>query len=239
MGCLRYQERISDYADNLLPAAERQQMTDHLSVCASCRVVYEDIAMICQASRNLPQYEPRSIVWERILAAITAQPATVAASATSGQQAWLSRFKTLRLTSLTQHPAFSAAALILVAVAVVGIYFRSSAPPPRRGENPGTAGPSETPSLSIDRRNFLIVHKPPEIERVKQSIEKLQKEITKRETRWTPPIRTLFRQKLAYVNECINHCLKEAEKSQDPALRHVYHAALQAKLDMLRQFAEL
>ena len=239
MGCLRYQERISDYIDNLLPTAERQQMIDHLSVCASCRIVYEDIAMICQASRDLPQYEPRAIVWEKILVTITAQPATVTASATSGQPVWLSRLKNLRLTSFAWRPAFSAVALILVAAAVASIYFRPSAPLTGSGENPGASSPFEASPLSIDRRNFLIVHKPPEIERVKQSIEKLQKEITKREAQWTPQIRTLFRQRLAYVDECINHCLNEAEKSQGPALRHVYHAALQAKLDMLRQFVEL
>jgi hypothetical protein len=237
MECLIQQEKISDYLDNLLPAAERQQMTEHLSVCLNCRLLYDDLTMITQASRNLPEHEPRGVVWERIWTEITTQPATAAVPALGLQESWLSRLQTLWLTPGAWRPAFSAVVLLLVG-AVVVTYFRPWSPPETIGPIANIPSePTSAPPLEIQRK-FYIVHKPlNKIEKVQEHIDKLQKEIAKKESRWSPEIRDLFQQQLAYVDECITHCQKEVANGQGHVVRDLYHASLQAKLDLLSQFA--
>jgi negative regulator of sigma E activity len=225
------QERISDYIDNLLPTIERQRVADHLAACSNCRVLHEDFTLIVQTSRSLPQPEPSERVWQGILQAITAEPVGIAVIATSPRQPWLSSMLRLGLW----RPVYAAAAMLVLATAVGITLFRPAAPVDQPTAITETSQPSP---LAIQRKSY-IAHIPNiEIGRVQQRINQLQKHIARKEVGWSPEVRSLFRQRLAFVDDCISNCLNGAAEKDNQGVREVYRATLQAKLDMLSQFAE-
>jgi hypothetical protein len=242
MGCFAYQEKVSDYIDNLLPPPERQQMEEHMATCPACYAVYKDLELICEASRNLPQYEPSPVVWERILAELSPQGTGVWASAGSG---WMARWfpvRAWRPGAWTWQPAWAAVFIFFIGIAAV-VYYRSSAPPSepiaRNSSTNLRAGNSS--AITVQPVNRLIIDKPLiEVELVQQRIEELQKRIETIQTGWSPEVRALYRRQLQMVDHCISNCQEKfAAHNDNPAVRAVYQAALRAKLEMLKQFSEL
>jgi hypothetical protein len=241
MGCFTYQEKISDYIDNLLPALERQQMQAHLSSCSLCSTIYDDLVMIYAASRHLPEHEPSEAVWQRIITEISPRRAGVLAPAGSGLMARWFPFKSLRPSAMSWHPAL-AAVLLFIGVAAA-MYYRSyppSSPPPKppAGTPNWASGPS---IIEVQPTNKLIVHKPMiEVEIVQRRIDELQRHIQTVQSRWSPEVQALYQHQLQMVDHCINNCQdKLAIQSGDPAVRAVYQAALRAKLEMLKQFSDM
>jgi hypothetical protein len=238
MGCSVYQDKISDYIDDLLPAVERQQMESHFAACPPCYAVYQDLLMICQASRNLPEHEPREIVWERIRAEISPRQAGPAVPAHAG---WIARWlKSPTLGAWSWQPAIAAAAMVFLGLATI-LYYRSSTPPPVPIASGIKSWSNGTRQIEIQPTNRLIVHKPIiEVDIVQQHIDELQRQIQTAQTRWSPEVQALYQRHLQAVDHCLNNCQKtNAAPGDDPAARAVYQAALRAKLEMLKQFADM
>ncbi|GEM_PF-884450 len=238
MGCLAYQEKISDYIDGLLPIPERQQVEAHLSTCRVCHAIYQDLVMICEASRNLPDYEPSEVVWQRILAEIA--PSGAGAPIARGPRWPVRRFLPPMSRSLRWHPAWAVAALLVI-VGVTAVFLRH---PIQLIEQPAPSGIHWTDGhrqLTIRRTNRIIVHKSHiQVDLVKQRIDELQKRIEAAQIRWSPEVRALYERHLSAINHCLNNCQNQlTRQSRDPAVRDVYEATLRAKLELLKQFAEM
>ncbi|MBI3950940.1 MAG: zf-HC2 domain-containing protein [Acidobacteria bacterium] len=237
MECYSYQEKVSNYIDNLLLAPERQQVENHLSNCPLCDSFYQDLLMICEASRNLPEYEPSETLWPSIRAQISTGQARMLAP--TGPQ-WVARwfpFKGLKPGVWLWQPAL-AATLLLVGIAAI-MYYRPSTQPPEPVA--GGRWPSGAGQIEVQPTNRLIVHKPLiEVDLVQQRINELQKRIQAAQSRWSPEVQALYQQHLKMVDHCINNCQRQvAIQSDDPAVRAVYQSALRAKLEMLKQFSEM
>lgn len=242
MGCFAYQEKVSDYIDNSLPPSEQHQLEEHLAACPACYAFYKDLEMICEASRNLPPYEPSPVVWERILAGLSPRGASVWASAGSGWMARWFPFRAWRPGAGSWQPAWAAVFIFFIGIAAV-VYYRSAAPPSEptahnRSTNLRAGGPSP---ITVQPVNRLIIDKPLiEVELVQQRIEELQKRMETVQTGWSPEVRALYRRQLRMVDQCISNCQEKfAAHNDNPAVRAVYQAALRAKLEMLKQFSEL
>lgn len=69
MDCAAFEDRLSDYREGALTAAESAALRRHLQACASCQALLDDVAV---ASAQLAAL-PRLAVPERLLAAIRAQ----------------------------------------------------------------------------------------------------------------------------------------------------------------------
>jgi Putative zinc-finger len=57
-GCGRWQRRLDDFVDELLPERERAELQSHLDGCASCRAEIEEIRALLAAARDLPRALP-------------------------------------------------------------------------------------------------------------------------------------------------------------------------------------
>jgi anti-sigma factor RsiW len=68
MNCEFCEERLSDYLENALGAAERSAMERHLSACGSCADLLNDMRGVMVWSKNFPVYEAPPWLATRIIA---------------------------------------------------------------------------------------------------------------------------------------------------------------------------
>src|SRR4051812_26342243 len=65
-------DRLSDYLDNELPAAERAELEAHLLHCVACGAVLADLKRIVTRARGLEDQAPDRDLWPQIAARIGA-----------------------------------------------------------------------------------------------------------------------------------------------------------------------
>jgi putative zinc finger protein len=74
MSCRGYDNQIGDYVDGTMNEAQRASFESHLATCASCQAVVADFTVIRAAGLSLEPQLPSPQVWQRIAAAIEAEP---------------------------------------------------------------------------------------------------------------------------------------------------------------------
>ena len=65
-----FTDRMSDYIDGALSAAEREKLDAHLTECSDCRALVRDLRSVRREARSLPPVEPPEQVWDSIAARI-------------------------------------------------------------------------------------------------------------------------------------------------------------------------
>ena len=68
----RWTDRLSEYLDDELPAAERAALESHLADCASCRAVLVELGAVVARAGALDDRPPREELWSGIAARIGA-----------------------------------------------------------------------------------------------------------------------------------------------------------------------
>lgn len=119
-----WMDRLSEYLDGELPAAEREALDAHLSGCTDCRATLEELRLVAARARSLDDRPPASDLWGGIAARIGASAAVrPIASSPSVRRALLRRAFTLSVPQL----AAAALALIVVSGALVAGWMRGGA----------------------------------------------------------------------------------------------------------------
>jgi anti-sigma factor RsiW len=67
-------DRLSEYADDELSAAERTTVERHLSGCAECRQVLAELRDVSARARGLIDTPPAADLWPGVAAAVAQQP---------------------------------------------------------------------------------------------------------------------------------------------------------------------
>jgi len=102
----------SDYLDGLLPLPEHHLVAAHLGECADCRLVYEDVRRLVQASSTLPIIEPQDRLWKDLQRRLTEEiePRFLGSRSSLGNRS-LSLWRLVRL-----RPILASLALVGVCV---------------------------------------------------------------------------------------------------------------------------
>ena len=138
----RWSDRLSEYIDGGMKAAERERLEAHLARCAACTVALADLREVVARARTLEDTPPAQDLWPAIEAQLT--PRTTAAPARRGAildgPAWWGRRFDLGL------PQLAAAAVLLVTLSggAVWLALRGPALP---------AAPGTTPQGTLARRS--------------------------------------------------------------------------------------
>src|SRR5687768_8800385 len=74
MSCQEYEAQIGDYVDGAMDEARRASFESHLTTCASCQAIVADFSVIRAASLSLEPQVPPPHVWQKLSAAIEAEP---------------------------------------------------------------------------------------------------------------------------------------------------------------------
>jgi len=126
-------ERLSDWVDGRLSAADARDIERHLSLCANCAGTRERLVDLIAEARRLPDtIEPPAELWTGLRARLSAPPATVRSSGTARR--WQLAAAAVLLVALSagvtalllRRPSESRTSPDVVATRNAG-----SAPPPR------------------------------------------------------------------------------------------------------------
>lgn len=70
----RWMDRLSDYLDGELPAADRLALEAHLDSCNDCSALLADLRRVVDRARGAEEYVPRRDLWPGIASRIRATP---------------------------------------------------------------------------------------------------------------------------------------------------------------------
>lgn len=217
----RWTDRLSDYLDDELPAAERAGLEIHLAGCAECAAVLADLRQVmARAGRLEPSHPPRDL-WPGIAARIGAtphsEPGVVPLSSRRGKR-WSFSL-----------PQLAAAAVVLMTLSGGTVWLLQS-PASAPAGSLATAASSPTVIQASARANQSYAAAVADLERVLAD---------GRNQLDTATVRVIQQNLLA-----IDKAIAQAQQalSADPANMYLNtHLAetMRRKLDLLRQAATL
>ena len=71
----RWMDRLSEYLDGELPAADRAALEAHLETCTDCSALLADLRSVIERARGVEEYVPGRDLWPGIASRIGATPA--------------------------------------------------------------------------------------------------------------------------------------------------------------------
>jgi len=76
MECTNVEDRLSEYAEKSLPAAEMAQVAEHLHICTNCSALLEEMRLLLLSCKSFPSLEPDLNLIDRILLRTSGKPRT-------------------------------------------------------------------------------------------------------------------------------------------------------------------
>jgi len=232
MNCEKCQDLISDFLDGTISHEDQTTLNAHLGECLECAEVRNDLQSIvgfCRAHRGEYEAPPNEkALWQRISNTLEAgaseAPAMPAPASRSSWSNWLSRSWEL---SFPQLAAAAAAIVLVVSLStVVGLRrFQTGRPLPVSG--PGNLGLAET---GVRNR----------VTKQQQLISYWNQRVEFNKARWSPEMRETFDRNLAVIDQTVNESLNSLNQNpRDEVTEEMLNAALNEKLSLLKEFAEL
>lgn len=242
MKCQDCQELVSSYLDGELDAASAALVRDHLTDCAECGKVCEDLAAIlinCKETDVDEVVPPNAdALWCRINNILESD---VKATLKDSEPVPETKARRFQFSFLQVSSAVLGIALISSLLTVVGIrnYFEPSGDDftSRSVESQTTfekllsrVGLAETPQQARERR----------IREQQAVIEYWDKRVQARRAHWDKRMRDAFDRNLVEIDLTVNEYTMILEKDpHDELSGEMLDSALNDKMNLLRQFSEL
>ena len=235
MNCEKCQDLISDFVDGALSQEDQSTLNSHLDDCLGCAGVRDDLQSLvgfCRTQRGQYSAPPNEkALWLRIRNVVESEARPAAATSlpagrSSGTN-WLNRSWELSFPQL----AASAAVIVLVVSLSTAVGLRRFQ---SGGTGPAAASP-ETTTLSASAVNVRR-----RVSQQQQSIAYWNERVEFNKARWNPQMRETFDRNLKVIDEAVNDSLDALSKSpHDEVSEEMLNAALNEKLSLLKEFAEL
>lgn len=236
MNCEKCQELVSDFVDGALSHEDQARLSSHLGECLECADVRDDLQSIvsfCRTHRGEYTAPPNEkALWQRIRNVIesSTNPVVVAPQPARRNfwKSWVGRSWELSFPQLL----VSAAAIVLVVSlsTAVGI---------RRYQNGaalvGNKAPSEEARLSVAATNVRE-----RVSQQQQLISYWNQRVEFNKARWNPQMRETFDRNLKVIDQAVNDSFDAlSQNPHDEVSEEMLNAALNEKLSLLKEFAEL
>ncbi len=244
-----YTDRLSDYLDDELSAAERRDVEAHIAGCEECAAVLRDLDRIRTLAASLPAREPTAELWGGIAAAIERESSTgrvlqEEAARSASPQAAVVELRPTRPTrdaggngwhrriALTLPQLAAAAVLLLVGGSAVGVWLRAGAEPVTVTPQ---AGMSAAPAGGTGPARFAALPSDESTEDLDRAITDLEGALVRRRGQVDPATLEVIDQNLAVIDSAIAQ-IRRALRSEpsSPYLNHSLTEAMWRKLDVLR-----
>jgi hypothetical protein len=215
MRCRTAQRWISEYVDGSLDGRKKARLERHLSGCAGCRAVLEDLRALVETAPALEGPEPGEAVWSRIRARLASSESGLADA----------RVPAPRLRAFGWGaPAlkFAAAAALALVLVAAGVFY---------GIRIGRSG---VPERITDPEKYTVA-KLDEAERYyQQAIKSLSEAFADQKGQMTPQVADVFERNLAVVDATIKACRQAVLKEPDDIqARNSLLAAYMGKVTVL------
>jgi anti-sigma factor RsiW len=231
MNCEKCQNLISDFLDGALSQEDQSTLNLHLEECLGCADVRNDLQSIVGFARTqrgeytAPPNE--QALWQRIRNVIEAETRSFAPSpaARKSLTSWIGRSWELSFPQL----AASAAVIVLVVSLSTAVGFR------RWQSGAATNTPPANTSLNLAATN---VHS--RVSQQQQAIAYWNQRVEFNKSRWSPQMRETFDRNLKVIDEAVNTSFDAlSQNPHDEVSEEMLNAALNEKLSLLKEFAEL
>ena len=233
MNCEKCTDLISDFVDGSLTQEERSTLSQHLDECLSCADVRSDLHSIisfCESQRGQYEAPPNDkALWLRIRNVIEAETVSAAAVPAVPRRSWTAWIGKTWELSFPQLAAATAAIVLIVSLStVVGF---------RRWQSSGvnSVGGPAIENLSVATENLRS-----RISQQQHAINYWNQRIEYNKARWSPQMRETFDRNLKVIDDTVNASFENLSRNpHDEVSEEMLNAALNEKLSLLKEFAEL
>lgn len=233
MNCEKCQNLISDFLDGALGHEDQRILNSHLEECLDCAEVRNDLHSIvgfCRANRGEYVAPPNErALWQRIRNVVEAGTSAAAVAPAPKQRSswsgWLGRSWELSFPQLVA----SAAAIVLVVSLSTAVGLRRW----QGGAKVNPSAASENPGLALaDVRDRVA--------KQQQLISYWNQRVEYNKARWSPEMRETFDRNLKVIDQTVNDSMNTlAQNPHDEVSEEMLNTALNEKLSLLKEFAEL
>jgi anti-sigma factor RsiW len=234
MNCEKCQDLISDFLDGALSHQDQSTLNSHLEECLGCADVRNDLHSIvdfCRTQRGVYVAPPNEkALWQRIRNVIevdaSARTSPVPARRSSWSN-WIGRSWELSFPQLIA----SAAAIVLVVSLSTAVGLRRW----QSGDSATFKSPVANTSLSVSAANVRS-----RISQQEQLISYWNQRVEFNKARWNPQMRETFDRNLKVIDQAVNDSFDALSRNpHDEVSEEMLNAALNEKLSLLKEFAEL
>jgi hypothetical protein len=232
MNCEKCQDLISDFLDGALSGEDQTTLSSHLDECLGCAEVRNDlqsIVVFCQSQRGEYTAPPNErALWQRIRNMIEAGAGSSATgTAPAVKRSWSNWVGRSWELSLPQLVASAAVIVLVVSLStVVGLRRWQSG-----SVNVNTAR-VDTTLAAADVRN--------RVSKQQQLISYWNQRVEYNKARWSPDMRETFDRNLKVIDQAVNESINTlAQNPNDEVSEEMLNTALNEKLSLLKEFAEL
>ncbi|MDQ5845575.1 MAG: zf-HC2 domain-containing protein [Acidobacteriota bacterium] len=235
MNCEKCHDLISDFVDGSLSQEDQSTLSLHLEECLSCADVRDDLHSIvsfCKTQRGQYSAPPNAqALWRRIrdLIEAEAKPATAASAPaqTKPRTNWIGRTWELSFPQL----AAAAAAIILVVSLSTAVGLR-------RWQGGGARVQSAANDASLNVAAAANLRN--RISQQQQAINYWNQRVEFNKARWSPAMRETFDRNLKVIDDAVQDSFDAlTQNPHDEVSEEMLNAALNEKLSLLKEFAEL
>jgi hypothetical protein len=239
MNCEKCQELFSDLFDAALSREDELTLSTHIEECLACADVRNDLESIvgfCRAHRGEYSAPPNEkAMWLRIRNVIEAEAQPLVTTTVPGQPTlkrswveWMGRSWELSLPQL----AASVAAIVLIVSLATAVGLRRW-----QSVDSLTGSTNTTPPIDITARGTNVRDR---IWQQQQVINYWNQRVESNKVRWNPQMRETFDRNLRVIDQAVNDSLNDlGQNPHDEVSEEMLNAALNEKLSLLKEFADL
>jgi negative regulator of sigma E activity len=220
-------ERLSEFIDGELSAADHAACAAHIAECADCREVVADLRQVLNVARSEVDRAPEANLWPGVLAKIAESPSPGDVIAFAAPAPHAPR----RIVFTLPQLALAASLLIAVSAGVAYVAAGRSTATPVAQEDPiqAQAEPLLPPSAGVERANFADAQ-------YDQAVTDLEKILVDMRDELDPRTVVVIERNLAAIDQAIREA--RAALDADPAntfLNSHLVDARRKKLELLRR----
>ena len=222
MNCAELNEALVDLVDGRLDGAEQRQVERHLEGCENCRALVDDLRSVRAAAFMLDRREPNPETWNKLRAAIAAEPAP--------------KGRLLTMPGRANWPVWLGAAAALILATIIGLMpLLNRARQPHDDTTPATAQAQDPPTVDSVTAEFEAAEK-----HYQKAIDDLQTIANKDTGELDPNVAAVLQKNLNVIDQAISES-REALKSQPSSVnaQNGLFDNLRTKVALLQQTVEL
>lgn len=233
MNCEKCQDLISDFLDGSLSQKDQSTLDAHLEECLSCADVRNDLQSIitfCHTQRGQYAAPPNEkALWQRIRNMIETGASSAVVKSEPARRNWSNWIGRSWELSLPQLAASVAAIVLVVSLSTVVGLRRYQSGAPGQSVTPNNNGLSLAATTVRDR-----------VSQQQQLIAYWNQRIEYNKARWSPQMRETFDRNLQVIDQTVNESFNNLSLNpHDEVSEEMLNAALNEKLSLLKEFAEL
>ena len=226
MNCENFQDLLSAFIDGSLIPKEYIRVEAHLrdcGVCAEARRDLDAIVVFCRDNRGEYETVPGArALWLRISNAIENDLAASSRAAARTNAGWWSRLMNQSWQLSLPRLAASAAVIVIVVTLGTGVSVRRFL---------GSGGtPVVATGATVEER----------YRQQQQAIAYWNQRVEQNKARWNPQMRETFDRNMSVIDAAVNDSMRElAQNPHDGVSEDILNAALNDKVELLKEFADL